>query len=74
MLPFAESIELTDLSDGRAVFKGTTGLASTEGLPLSAGHEYGLTSVYDNTSGSQRNAMATLYLYLFDPQIKLPAE
>ena len=54
--------------------KGTTGPTSTEGSALSAGHEYGLTSVYDNTSGSERNAMATLYLYLLDPQIKLPAE
>jgi hypothetical protein len=71
--PYAESIELKDLSTGEVIFQGLRSVASAEGLPLVAGHEYELTSVYNNTSGSERNAMATLQLYLLDPQFKLPA-
>jgi hypothetical protein len=72
--PYAESIELVDLSTGETVYKGLGGQANAEGLPLVSGHEYVLKSIYDNTSGSPQNAMATLYLYLLDPQFKLPAE
>jgi hypothetical protein len=65
--PLAESVELVDLTTGESVFKGLGGMASDEGLRLSASHEYELISVYDNTSGVQRSAMAMLYLYLSDP-------
>jgi hypothetical protein len=75
--PFAESLELRDLTSGETVYKSSTrqadsgiGLAevehfsSAEGLPLYKDHQYELVSVYDNTSGEVQDAMATLMLYL----------
>ena len=40
--------------------------SSNERLPLNQGHEYELTSIYDNTSGVEQDAMATLFLFLCD--------
>jgi len=75
--PFAESLELFDRTAGKSVFKsvpeqrkGKVGLArvetfsSQEGLPLYHDHEYDLISVYNNTSDVDRDAMATLLLYV----------
>lgn len=75
--PFAESVTLRDLTTGEAVWtsrarqaEGKVGVAeiehfsSVEGLPLYKDHAYELESVYDNTSGVDRDAMATLFLYL----------
>ncbi len=65
--PYAQSVELIDLTAAATIFKGPGGMSSAEGLPLSAGHEYELTSVYDNASGAQQSARVTLDLYLLDP-------
>ena len=75
--PFAESVELRDLTGGTTVYKsharqvpGRIGLAeveflsSAEGIPLYKDHQYEVVSVYDNTSGVDQDAMATMFLYL----------
>jgi len=75
--PYAESIELVDMTTGKSVHKlkttqtqGRVGLASVEtfasaeGLPLYADHEYDLVAVYNNTSGENQDAMASLFMYV----------
>jgi hypothetical protein len=77
--PFAESLELRDLTAGTTVFKsaadnfdGKIGLAnveyfaSPEGLPLYKEHEYEMVSVYHNTTEEPQDSMAVMYLYLHD--------
>jgi probable phosphoglycerate mutase len=74
---FAETIELRDLTAGRTLVRtaarqaaGRIGLeeveyfSSAEGIPLRRYHEYAVISVYDNTSGVDQDAMATMFLYL----------
>jgi hypothetical protein len=75
--PYAESLELVDLTAGKTVVKlqahqteGKIGLARVEnfssetGVPLYRDHEYDLVARYDNTSGSRQDAMATMLLYV----------
>ena len=75
--PFAESVELRDLTTGETVYRSQArqtelgvGLSdvdyfsSREGLPLYKDHQYQVISVYDNTSGVPQDAMATLFLYV----------
>lgn len=76
--PFAESLELRDLTAGATVYKtrirgvggGRIGISeveyfsSEEGLPLHRDHQYELVSVYDNTSGVDQDSMAVLFLYV----------
>lgn len=75
--PFAESVELRDRTSGRTVYRSRArqvadriGLAdvesfsSAEGVPLYKDHEYEVISVYNNTSGVDQDAMATMFLYL----------
>lgn len=77
--PFAESLELRDLTTGETVFRSRArnqpdriGLAevesytSAEGIPVYADHEYELVSVYDNTTEEDQDSMAVMYLYLAD--------
>ncbi len=77
--PFAESLELRDLTAKETVFishatnrKDSIGLkevesySSTEGLTLFKDHEYSLISVYDNDSGERQDAMASMFLYMLD--------
>lgn len=83
--PFAESLELIDRTTGETVFRaevdpadGKIGidrvdhLASAEGIPLYADHEYELVSVYDNTSGEAQDSMAVMYMYLLDHGFRRP--
>ena len=83
--PFADRVTLRDLTDGHDVFtsrmspltdriglKRVSRYASAEGMVLAADHEYGLTTVYRNTSGQAQEAMAVLYLYLRDDQFHRP--
>ncbi len=73
--PFAESLELRDLTTQETLFKSRAtqvsegiGLArveiysSEEGIPVYADHEYAIISTYDNTSGVPQDAMASLFL------------
>ena len=77
--PFARAMELRDVTTGQTVLKlnsqdwpDRVGVAhvdefkSIEGIPILRGHRYELTTNYDNTSGSNTDAMAILYLYLLD--------
>ncbi len=84
--PFAKSLELIDRTTGRSLFKaevdparGRIGidrvdhLSSPEGIPVYKDHQYGLVSVYDNTSGEDQDSMAVMYLYLLDKGFTRPA-
>lgn len=77
--PFAESLELRDLSTGKTVFRseaenfeGRIGLArvdyfsSSEGIPVYADHEYEMISTYNNTTQEPQDSMAVMYLYMRD--------
>jgi hypothetical protein len=75
--PFAESLELRDVTTGESVLineatqteKGigladVTHFSSADGIPIYRDHEYELVSTYNNTSGIDQDAMATMFLYL----------
>ena len=77
--PFAESLELRDLTTGETLFKSSAenfedriGLArvdsfsSHEGLPVYADHQYEMISTYNNTSDEPQDSMAVMYLYARD--------
>ena len=79
--PFAESLEMRDLTTGETIYRSTArqpedgiGLASVdyfssiEGIPLYKDHEYEMVSVYNNTSSEDQDAMGTFFLYLRDRQ------
>ncbi|MBV9670489.1 MAG: hypothetical protein JOZ43_05990 [Acidobacteriales bacterium] len=77
--PFARGVELRDLTTGQTILKLNSkdwpdriGVArveefkSIEGMPILHNHRYELTTEYDNTSDSNTDAMAILYLYLLE--------
>ncbi len=77
--PFAESLELRDLTTGESLFKseaenfeGIIGLArvddysSVEGIPVFADHQYEMVSIYNNTTAEDQDSMAVMYMYLRD--------
>ncbi len=79
--PFAESLELRDLTTGESLFKSEAenfedhiGLShvddysSVEGLPVFADHEYEMVSVYNNTTNEDQDSMAVMYMYLRDQE------
>jgi len=81
--PFAESLQLQDLTTGQTVLASAAenrperiGLArvdqieSREGITLHKDHQYELVSRYNNTSGGNRTAMAVMYLYLEDTEFR----
>lgn len=83
--PFAESLELRDLTTGETVFKshaknlkGRVGLdkvdyySSPEGLPIYKGHEYQLISTYNNTTDEDHDSMAVIYMYAQDREFRKP--
>ena len=83
--PYAESLELKDLTTGNTVFKSKTRLAkdrigieevehysSENGIPLYKDHEYQLISVYNNTSNEDQDSMATMFMYVLDREFKKP--
>ncbi|HKY33343.1 MAG TPA: hypothetical protein VJV23_12460 [Candidatus Polarisedimenticolia bacterium] len=83
--PFAESIELRDLTEGRTVYisrarasEGRIGLdhvdhySSPEGLPLRKDREYELVSTYNNTTEEDQDSMAVLYMYALDREFRPP--
>ena len=84
--PFAESLELRDLTTGQVVFKSSTrqfpdriGLAhvdsfsSVEGIPIYKDHEYELVSVYQNITDKDQDSMAVMNLYMLDKDFVVPA-
>ncbi len=83
--PFAESLELRDLTTGETVYRARTrqaevgiGLAhvdfyaSAEGFPVFKDHEYEIVSVYNNTSSEPQDSMAVLNLYMHDVAFRRP--
>ncbi len=83
--PFAESLELKDVTAGTTVYKAGTqqagkgiGLArvdffsSPEGVPLYKDHEYEIVSIYNNTTGKDQDSMAVMNLYLLDKEFTKP--
>ena len=77
--PFARGMELRDLTTGITVFRlnsqdwpDRTGVAhvdefkSVDGVRIFRDHRYELSAEYDNTSASNADAMAILYLYLLE--------
>ncbi|MGE4605458.1 MAG: hypothetical protein AAEJ52_01805 [Myxococcota bacterium] len=41
-----------------------THVSSADGIPIYRDHEYELISTYNNTSGVDQDAMATMFLYV----------
>jgi hypothetical protein len=83
--PFAESLELYDLTTGASVFKSSTrpfpdkiGLAhvdsysSAVGIPIYKDHEYELVSVYQNITDQDQDSMAVMNLYMLDKDFVAP--
>ena len=83
--PFAESLELKDLTARKTVFRSEAtnyarkiglkkvhALSSAAGIPVFADHEYELVSIYRNTSGEPQDSMAVMYLYLLDRRFRRP--
>jgi hypothetical protein len=84
--PFAESLELRDLTSGETLYLSrATGpplgiglehvdsFSSEEGIPVYKDHEYELVSVYNNTTDEVQDSMAVMFLYLFDREFVVPA-
>lgn len=85
--PFAESLELRDLTTGEVVFashvenaRDRVGLARVEhfespaGIALFKAHQYELVSVYDNPTGEDQDSMAVMFLYLLDREMEVATE
>lgn len=83
--PFAEVLELRDLTTGGTVwasqarqFEGRIGLdrvdvySDPKGIPLFRDHQYELVSIYNNTSGREQDSMAVMNLYLLDKEFRHP--
>jgi len=81
--PFAEWLELRDLTADRTVFRSTArnfegrvGLAdvdflsSEEGIPVFKDHEYELVGAYNNTTSEDQDSMAVMYLYVLDKSFR----
>lgn len=79
--PFAESIELKDLTTGETVFKSKVKGASNrigidnveyfsskDGIPIYKDHQYQIISVYNNTTNEDQDSMAVMFLYLLDKE------
>lgn len=83
--PFAEYMELRDLSEDASVFRsnvvnsaGKIGVdhveyySSTKGYPLYADHEYQLVTMYNNTLDRDQDSMAVMYMYVRDNEFSNP--
>ena len=80
--PFARALVLEDVTAGRTLFRSemtgypdriglerVTSFADTAGIVLARDHRYELRSEYENTSGQSQEAMAVMYMYLFDREL-----
>jgi hypothetical protein len=81
--PFAESLELRDLTAGKSLFhsqasnlRDKVGLdhveefSSAQGIPVFKDHDYELVSVYNNTTAEKQDSMAVMFLYLLDKEFR----
>jgi hypothetical protein len=82
---FAQTLELRDLTTGQTVFTShvknfadriglehVEELSSQEGIPVFKDHQYEIVSVYDNPTGVDQDAMATMFLYFLDKEFQKP--
>jgi hypothetical protein len=83
--PFAKSLEMRDMTTGKTVFLAkaenpATGVglthvdefSSPEGVLLEHEHKYSLISTYDNPTNANVDSMASIFLGLDDPELKIP--
>ncbi len=83
--PWGESLELRDLTTGESKYlanvtaaDGRIGIervqyySSPEGMEFHKDHEYEVVSIYNNTSDSNADSMAVMYLYLEDQRFQKP--
>ncbi len=83
--PYAESMELVDLTDQKTLFRAKIRspkdrkgleyidtLSSAEGIPIYKDHEYEIVSVYVNPTSDNSDAMASMFLYLHDSHFHKP--
>ena len=83
--PFAESLELRDLTTGESVIKLSAGqlrkgigmdhvdsFSSASGIPLYKDHQYQMVSVYNNTTSVDQDSMAVMFLFVLDRQFRRP--
>jgi hypothetical protein len=81
--PFAESLQLRDVTTGQTVLASKAEnrperiglsrveqIASPEGITLHKDHQYELVSAYNNTTNQDRTAMAVMYLYVEDTEFQ----
>ena len=79
--PFAESLELRDLTTGKTIFKSVAtnfknriglknveAFSSEEGFAVFEDHEYELVSIYNNRSKVKQDSMAVMYVYMQDKE------
>lgn len=82
--PFAETLELHDLTTDSVVFVSHAenatdriGLArvesysSVEGIQLFKGHDYEVISTYENPTNEPQDSMASMFLYVLDRELSL---
>jgi hypothetical protein len=85
MHPFAESLELRDLTTGKSLIKvfarplakgigleHVDSFSSEKGIPIYKDHQYQMVSVYNNTTSVDQDSMAVMFLFLLDPQFRKP--
>lgn len=83
MHPYAESLVLKDLTENKVLFTSTMksfedkiGLekvdffSSKEGISIYKDHEYEIISTYNNITNESKDAMALIYMYLFDKEFE----
>ena len=83
--PFAQSLTLRDATTGKELWtaiaknpKNAIGLThvdafeSKDGIPVYRDHKYELISVYDNTTKSNADSMASIFMGMDDPDFRRP--
>jgi hypothetical protein len=83
--PYAESIELRDLTAGESIFTSRAhnlpdkiglervdSLSSADGVPVAVGHEYEIRTTYNNTSATDQDSMAVMFVYVLDKEYQRP--
>ena len=86
MHPFAESLELRDLTTGESLVKinarplakgigmeHVDSFSSLKGIPIFKDHQYQMISVYNNTTSVDQDSMAVMFLFVLDRQFRRPA-
>ncbi|MDQ6893329.1 MAG: hypothetical protein M3167_11715 [Acidobacteriota bacterium] len=85
MHPFAESLELRDLTTGESLVKilarplakgigmeHVDSFSSAKGVPIYKDHQYQMISVYNNTTSVDQDSMAVMFLFVLDRQFRRP--